>query len=75
MNNPMELMNFIKGIKNPKEAVMKMVKSNSNPMLKNLIDMAERGDSAGIESFAKNIYKEQGKDFDKEFSEFINKFK
>ena len=69
MNNPMQFMNMLKGIKNPKEAVINMIKSNNNPMLKNLIEMAENGNSKGVEDFARNLYAQQGRDFDKEYNE------
>lgn len=73
--NPNTLMSMLKGIKNPKQAVLSMIGSNTNPMLKNLVDMANKGDKQGLEEFARNYYKEQGKDFDKEFSDFMNTFK
>ena len=75
MNNPMQMMNFLKGIKNPKEAVIGMIKSNNNPMIKNLVEMAEKGDNKGIETFARNMFKEQGRDFDSEIKQFMNNFK
>lgn len=75
MNNPMQFMNMIKGFKNPKEAVINMVKSNNNPMIKNLVEMAEKGDAQGVENFARNIMKEQGRDFDAEMGNFMNNFK
>lgn len=75
MNNPMQFMNMLRGIKNPKEAVISMVKSNNNPMIKNLVEMAEKGNTEGVENFARNFLKEQGRDFDKEFSEFTKNFK
>ena len=75
MNNPMQLMNMLKGIKNPKDAVINMIKSNNNPMIKNLVEMAEKGDSQGVENFARNLYQQQGRDFDKEFNEFMSNFK
>lgn len=75
MNNPMQMMNFLKGIKNPKEAVIGMIKSNNNPMVKNLVEMAEKGDNKGIETFARNMFKEQGRDFDSEIKQFMNNFK
>lgn len=75
MNNPMQFMNMLKGIKNPKEAVINMIKSNNNPMIKNLVEMAEKGDNKGVEDFARNIFKEQGRDFEKEFGEFMKNFK
>ena len=66
---------MLKGMKSPKEAVISMVKSNNNPMIKNLVEMAEKGNTEGVESFARNLFKEQGRDFDKEFSEFTKNFK
>lgn len=63
MNNPLQFMSMIKSIKNPKEAVINMIKSNNNPMLKNLVEMAEKGNSKGVEEFARNYMKSQGKDF------------
>lgn len=75
MNNPMQLMNMLKGIKDPKEAVINMVKSNNNPMIKNLVEMAEKGDKQGVENFARNLFKEQGRDFDAEINEFMKNFK
>ena len=75
MNNPLQFMSMLKSIKNPKEAVISMVKSNNNPMIKNLVEMAEKGNTEGVENFARNIFKEQGRDFDKEFSEFTKNFK
>ena len=75
MNNPMQFMNMLRGIKNPKDAVISMVKSNNNPMIKNLVEMAENGNSKGVEDFARNLYAQQGRDFDKEFNEFMSNFK
>ena len=75
MNNPMQIINMLKGMKSPKEAVISMDKSNNNPMIKNLVEMAEKGNTEGVESFARNLFKEQGRDFDKEFGEFTKNFK
>lgn len=75
MNNPMQMMNLLKGAKSPKDAVINMIKSNNNPMVKNLVDMAEKGNSEGIEKFARNMFKEQGRDFDSEIKQFMNNFK
>ena len=75
MNNPMQMMNLLKGAKSPKDAVINMIKSNNNPMVKNLVEMAEKGDNEGIEKFARNMFKEQGRDFDSEIKQFMNNFK
>ena len=77
--NPMEQIKKIgmlfKGIKNPKQAVMNLMKQNNNPIFNNLTDMADKGDVQGIENFARNIFKEHGQDFDKEFQDFMKTFK
>lgn len=59
---------------NPKQMVMNMLKNNSNPILKNLIEMAERGDKKGVEQFARNLMREQGRDFDKEMNQLKQNF-
>lgn len=69
MNNPMEL---FKAIKNPKEYVMNMAKTSNNPILNNLINMANKNDTKGLETFANNMFKEQGMDFN-EIKNMFNK--
>ena len=56
----------------PKGLVMNM--AGNNPIVKNLIEMADRGDKQGIETFARNVLKERGVDFDKEYSEMKRTF-
>ena len=75
MNNPMQFMNMLKGIKSPKDTVINIVKTNNNPMIKNLVEMAKKGDNQGVENFARNMLKEQGRDFDAEMNEFMKNFK
>lgn len=66
--NPME---FLKGIKNPKQFVMNMLGQNQTPMSVQLMQMVKNGNTNQIEQFARNICKERGMDFDKSFSEFM----
>ena len=72
--NPMQL---FQAMKNP-QAFMQQMMNNSqimqNPMAKNIIDMAQKGDVAGIEQMGRNIAKEKGIDFDKAFSDFKKQF-
>ena len=72
--NPMQMLqSFItKGI-SPQKIAEQMV--GNNPMMANLIKMANAGDTEGVEKVARNIFKEKGRDFDEEFSEFKSKFK
>lgn len=58
------------------DAMAKTVQNNNaNPMFANLINMAQKGDTQGVENFARNLFKEQGRDFDKEYAEFRKNFK
>ena len=75
MNNPLQFMSMLKSIKNPKEAVISMVKSNNNPMIKNLVEMAEKGQIEDLKNFGRNLYKDNGRNFDEEFDNFMNNFK
>ena len=72
--NPMDLikMYMSQGL-TPKTVVEKM--GMNNPIINNLITMAQNGDTQGVENFARNIMKEKGRDFDKEFYNFKNNFK
>lgn len=72
--NPMQvLQNFITKGLSPQKIVEQM--AGNNPMMANLIKMANAGDTDGVEKVARNMFKEKGRDFDKEFSEFRSKFK
>ena len=73
--NPLNMIKGMMGNMNPKNMAMNMLKNNTNPIFANLIDMANKGDTKGVENFARNYMKSQGKDFDKEFGNFMNNFK
>ena len=72
--NPLNMLKGMMGIDNPKDIAMKMLSQNNNPIFKNLIDMANKGDTKGVEEFARNYMKEQGRNYDDEFNKFINNF-
>ena len=74
MNNPMQIMQLLKGIKNPKETVFQLLKGNNNPIMKNIVEMAEKGQNDKTEEFARNLFREQNKDFDQEFNNFKSMF-
>jgi len=63
--------NFITKGMTPKGIVKNMTKNN--PIFSNLIDMAEKGDNKGVETFARNLLKEKGMDFDKEMANLKNR--
>lgn len=60
MNNPMEIINRFMG---------------KNPIIKDLVEKAQKGDKQSVETFARNLCKEKGIDFDKEFAQFMSNFK
>lgn len=60
---------------NPKQIIANILNKNQNPMINNLIGMAKNGDTQGVENFARNLFNERGRDFDKEFAEFMNNMK
>ena len=71
--NPMQILqNFISKGLSPQKIAEQMI--GNNPVMANLVKMANAGDTDGVEKVARNIFKEKGRDFDKEFSEFKNKF-
>ena len=73
--NPLNMIKGMMGNMNPKNMAMNMLKNNTNPVFSNLIDMANKGDSKGVEEFARNICKERSIDFDKEFADFMKQIK
>lgn len=70
--NPIEI---LKSVQNPKQFIAGIMKQNQNPMIGQLVQMARSGNSQQLEIFAKNICKERGMDFDKEFANFMKQIK
>ena len=78
MNNANMLKMFMNSGKTPKEIAIQMLGNYNNPVINNLVQMAEKGDYQGVENFTRNMFREQGRDFDKELQDmqnFINNFK
>lgn len=72
--NPIQLIqSFIAKGLSPQNIVEQF--AGNNPMMSNLIKMANSGDTQGVEAFARNMFKERGRDFDKEFESFRKNFK
>ena len=58
--NPMQM---LQGMRNPQQFLQQMMGNNSvmkNPMARNAMQMAQNGDSKGIEQMARNLCKEKG---------------
>ena len=72
--NPKQIIKNMFDINSPKDIAMQLLSQTNNPIFNNLVDMANKGDTAGVENFARNYMKEQGKDFNQEFSKFKGMF-
>ena len=77
MNNIMQFVNMVKNNQNPQDFIMGMLeqRAQQNPMYKNLIGYIQNGDTQQTENFVRNVAKEKGVDFDKEFNSFKQMFK
>lgn len=75
MMNPMNLIQMLKG-GNPAQMLMGMLRqqSGNNPVMQNALDMAEKGDSKGIENLARNLCKEQGVNPDEMYNNIKKQF-
>lgn len=62
--------------KNPEQLMIDILEgeASQNPIMGNLLSMAKDNRTADIERFARNLAKEQGIDFDKEFSRFKKQY-
>ena len=73
-----EMMQFVNMMKNgnPEQMMMSMLEQSAqnNPILENLLNMAKNNDSEGIESYVRNVAREKGIDYDKEFNSFKQMF-
>lgn len=70
--NPMQLIQMIRSGQNPQQLAMNLLQQNmsNTPMGANLLSLAQQGKTADIEQIARNLAKQQGIDFDKEFAAF-----
>lgn len=69
--NPLNILTMIKQGQNPQQIMLSLLQQNTNnPMIQNLLQLAQNNDKIGIENIARNILKERGMDFDKEFNSF-----
>lgn len=75
--NPMELIQRIRAGENPQQLMLGILESGAaaqNPIYANLLQMAKDGRTKEIEMFARNVAREKGVDFDKEFAKFKKQY-
>lgn len=70
MNNLMQLMQMMK---NP-QAILQQAMQSGNPIIKNAIEMYQRGDKDGINQLAQNLCKERGTSYDEMVNQLKNQF-
>jgi hypothetical protein len=73
--NPLDFISAIKNGKNPEQVLLTFLGQNGtnlNPMLINLVNLAKNGKTAEVEQIARNLAKERGIDYDREFNAFKN---
>ena len=63
--------------KGPEQFIQNMISNNQamkNPMAKNTLDMAQKGNMQGIEQMARNLCKENGLDADEVMNQIKSRF-
>ena len=70
--NPMQLLSMIRS-GGPRAVAQQLFQNNfsSNSDMQNLMQMANRGDSQGIQRFAQQFFKQQGRDFNSELNSLM----
>ena len=68
----MQFIGMLRKSGNPEQFMINMLEQQggNNPLLLNLVNLAKSNNGTGIEQVARNILKERGFDFDKEFEDF-----
>lgn len=76
-NNVLQFVSLIKNNPNPQAMVMNELqrRAQNNPVLGNIATLVQNGDTQGVETVVRNIAKERGIDFDKEFNSFKQMFR
>lgn len=75
--NLSQIASLMKG-RNPQEVAMQMIKSNNisnNPMVSQMLQMAQSGDTQGLNKFAENFFQQNGMNFNSDFAAFLQMLK
>ena len=70
MNNAMQLMQLMR---NP-QALLQQAMQSGNPIMRNAVEMYQRGDKDGINQLAQNLCKERGTSYDEMVNQLKNQF-
>ena len=72
--NPIQMM---QAFRNPQQFIQSMMNNNQamqSPILKNALEMAQKGDRQGVEELARNLCKEKGVNPDDAIGKIKNQF-
>ena len=74
--NPMQLIQMIKNEKNPQQLILNILQQQgqNNPIISNAVNMAQNGNTSGLQMLARNLAAQRGLDFDKELANLKNQF-
>lgn len=73
--NPINIIQMMRG--GPQQFLQQIMGNSqimSNPMMKNVVGMAQNGDTKGIEQMARNLCKEKGLNADEVMNQLKGKF-
>ena len=67
---------MIKGGKNPQQLILDILQQQgqNNPIISNAVNMAQNGNTSGLQMLARNLAAQRGLDFDKELANLKNQF-
>lgn len=73
--NPMQLIQMMRN-GNPQQVLTSVLtqQADNNPVMKNVLEMVQRGDMKGIEALARNMAHEKGIDVNKAVAELKKQF-
>ena len=70
MNNPLQFVHIMRNPQMFMQNILKNQQAMQNPMVKNTIEMMQKGDRKGTEEMARNMLKERGLDPDEVYKQF-----
>lgn len=73
----MNLMNIFRMIKNPQQLMQQIAGNNkimSNPIVQNVMQMAQQGNMRGVEQMARNLCQEKNLNADEVFNQVKGRF-
>ena len=74
MNVMQQLVQMVK-TGNPQQVLMNTLQqSNNNPILNNVLNLAQKGDTKGIEELARNLARERGVNVDEAMTQVKQQF-